>query len=109
MKSSCLVPRSKRADRIVGDRGQRRNVGQRLSVGSPEAQLTISLLLEVISVLMDGAVMTPTQHREVRERRRATLGPVTDVMRLSETHAAAWKPAALVAVLQRAANRRWNC
>jgi len=41
---------------------------------------------------MDGAVVTATQEGEIRERRRAALGPVTDVVTLSEANSAATVP-----------------
>jgi len=53
-------------------------------------------------------MMAPAQEREVRERRGSSLGPVADVMTLTERNAAAREPAASVAVMQRAPQRRWD-
>ncbi len=52
--------------------------------------------------------MATAEHREVRERRRPALGPVVDVMALSERQIAAWEPAAVIAVVQRAPYCRGN-
>jgi hypothetical protein len=57
---------------------------------------------------VNSAVMPAAQHREVRERRRATVGPMVDVVTLPEAHAAAWEATALVTMLQRSSNRRRN-
>jgi hypothetical protein len=50
---------------------------------------------------MDGAVMPATEQREVRERGRAALRPVADVMPLPEPHATAREAAAAVAMVER--------
>src|SRR6266542_5167435 len=52
--------------------------------------------------------MATTQHREVRERRRPTVGPVAYVMALAELDSTAGKAATAVAVMQGAAQRGWN-
>ena len=94
-----LVPRSERPDGIVGDRRRRRDIGQTSSIRSPEPQLAVRLAFHLISLLVDGAVMPPTQHREVRERGGPALSPVADVMPLAEWQIAAREPAAVVAVM----------
>ena len=53
-------------------------------------------------------MVTTAEHREVRERGGPALGPVTNVMALAERQAAPWKPAAAVAMVQRAAERWGN-
>ena len=58
-KSRVLIPRSERADRIAGDRWRSRHVGEQVSVRCPESQLTVGPSLDLISLLVDGAVMTP--------------------------------------------------
>jgi hypothetical protein len=88
-----LVPRSERLDGIVGHRRRRRDVG---------------LSFHLIALLVNGAVMAPTEHREVRERGGSALGPVTEVMALAKRQPAARKPAAVIAVVQRAPDRRGN-
>jgi hypothetical protein len=74
---------------IAGRRGSRRHLWQQPAIRTPEAQLTISLSIDAESLLVDGAVVTPTEQSEVRERRWASLGPVTDVMALAERYSAA--------------------
>jgi hypothetical protein len=49
-----------------------------------------------------------TQQGEIGERRRTTLRPVTDVMRLAHPEAAAREAAAVIAMEQGAADRRRN-
>ena len=99
MKAGRFVPRSERPDGIVADQRLRRNIGQRPSVRSPETQLAVGLSFHLISLFVDGAVMAPAEHREVRERRGPALGPVTDVMTLAERQFAAWEAATVVAIV----------
>jgi hypothetical protein len=40
--------------------------------------------LDLIALFVDGAVMAPAQHREIRKRRGAAVGPVAEVMALAE-------------------------
>ena len=84
MKSSRLVPRSERPDGIVGDRRWRRDVGQRFPVRPPKSKLAVGLSFHLIPLLVDRAVMAAAEHREVRERGGPALGPVADVMALTE-------------------------
>jgi hypothetical protein len=103
-----FVPRSEHVDRIFGDCGRRRDVGQRSSIRSPEPQLAVGLSFDLISLLVDRAVVAPAEHREIRERGGSALGPVTDMMALAERQAAAREPAAAVAMVKRAPQRRGN-
>ena len=98
-----IVPRSQNLDRIAAQLRRTRNVGQRPAVRAPEPQLAVRLSVEVVALLVDGAVVAATQKREVRERRGATIGPVLDVMALAEGQSAPRKAATPVAILQRAA------
>src|SRR5882724_974532 len=52
--------------------------------------------------------MPTTQHREIRQRRRAAGGPVTDVVTLAERASAAREAAAVIAMLKRASQRGRN-
>ena len=99
VKAGCFVLRSECLDGIVGDRWRRRDIGQTSSVRSPEPQLPVELSFYLISLLVDGAVMAPAEHREVRERGGPALGPVTEVMALAERRAAAWEAAAAIAMV----------
>ena len=53
-------------------------------------------------------MMPTTEHREIRERRGASVSPVADVMTLAEPSPAAWEAAAAIAMLQRSPQRRRN-
>jgi hypothetical protein len=57
---------------------------------------------------VDGAVMAPTEHREIRERGGPALRPVANVVALPERHVAAGKATAAVAVVQRPSQGRRN-
>jgi hypothetical protein len=105
-ESGCLVRRPDGGDGIVGQRRRRWHVRERLSVGSREPQRAVRLSLDAVALLVDGAVVAPTEHREVRERGGAAVGPVADVMALPERQPAAREPAAAVAVMERAPDRR---
>src|SRR5438309_4163026 len=48
-------------------------------------------------------MVAPTEHGQVRKRRRPSLSPVADVVALAEAHAAAREATAAVAVVERAA------
>ena len=95
----ALVACSERPDGIVGDRQRGRDVGQRSSVRSPEPQLAVGLPFHLISLLVDSAVMAPTEEREVRKRGGPALSPMTDVMPLAKRHAAAREPAAAITMV----------
>src|SRR5712692_1453301 len=49
---------------------------------------------------MHGAVMSATEQREVRERGRAPVGPVAEMMPLGEAESAPWEAAALVPMVE---------
>jgi hypothetical protein len=60
-KANRLVPRAERMDGIVGNRRWKRGVRHRSSVRSPESQFAVGLSFHPVSLLVDGAVMAPTQ------------------------------------------------
>jgi len=47
-------------------------------------QLAVGPSLDLIALFVDGAMMPTTEHREIRERRGASVSPVADVMTLAE-------------------------
>jgi len=49
------------SDRVGGDRRQSWAFGQRPAVGAPESQLAVGTLLDLIALLVDGAMMTTTE------------------------------------------------
>ena len=61
VQSCFLVLSSERPDGIVGDCWRRRDIGQGSSVRSPEPQLAVGLSFHLISLLVDGAMMAPTE------------------------------------------------
>src|SRR5207249_2113210 len=80
---------------------RRRHVGQRPPVRAAEPKLAVGRSIELVALLVNGAVVAATEHGEIRERGGAPLGPVTDVMALPEPDPAAREPAAAVAVMER--------
>ena len=99
VKAGRFVPRSERPDGIVGDRRWRRDIGQGSTIRSPEPELAVGLSFHLISLFVDGAMMQPAEHRQVRERGGPALCPVADVMPLAEKQSAAREPAAAIAMV----------
>ena len=93
--------RVEREDGIRGHRGGRRNLGQRAPIRPPEVERSVGPACDVIALFMNRTMMAATEQNQVRERGRATLGPVAHVMPLGDPHVAAWKAAAPVSMLQR--------
>jgi len=56
-----LVPRTERTDGIVGNPRRKRHLRYRPSIRSPESEFAVGLSFDAISLLVDGAVMAPTQ------------------------------------------------
>jgi hypothetical protein len=88
-----IVLRAYRVGRIRRHCCRRQHVGQRSPVGPSEAELTIGLAFHLITLFVNGPVMPPTEHREIRECRRSAMRPM---------------PEALVAVVKRTSQRRRN-
>ena len=103
-----LVPCPQGLDGIGGDRSRRRHLGQELPVRTPELELAVRLAIDLIALLVDGAVVSTTEQREVRQRGRATVRPVAEVMPLAEREPAAGEAAAPVAVVKRSPKGRRN-
>ena len=78
-----------------------RDLRQKPAVRSAEAKLAVGLSLQLVVLLVNGAVVPTTEQGEIRERGGAPLGPVTDVMALAESHPAARETAAAVSVMER--------
>jgi hypothetical protein len=94
-----VVRRQQRVDGIARHHGGRRNVRQWPAVRSPEAELSISLSLHLITLFVHRAMMAATQQREIRQRGGASVGPMAKVMALTERSCAAGEAAAPVSVL----------
>jgi hypothetical protein len=101
LKPGACVGSTQRLGRISGDTDGGRHVREHAAVRSPELEHAVSASMHAIALLVHAAVVAATQQREVRQRGRAALGPVTDVMALRDADAASGKPTAAVAVLQR--------
>jgi len=71
-------------------------------VRTPEVERSVGLAIDLISLFVDRAVVATTKQREIRQRCRAAMRPVADVMALTESRRAAWKAATSVAMVERA-------
>jgi hypothetical protein len=96
-----IVPRSEDLDGIAGQLARGRHLGEELTARPPEAELATDVSIELVALLVDGAVVPAAEQGEVREGRRASLGPVTNVMALAELDATAREAAAVVPVVER--------
>ena len=97
-----VVLRPEPIDRIGRHRSWRRYLGQDPTVRSPEAEGAVGLARDLIALLVHRAVVPATEQGQVRERGRAPLRPVTNVMPLREAAAAAREAAAAIPVVKRA-------
>src|SRR2546426_12774530 len=95
-------------DRIGRYAGRRRDVGQRSAMWTPELERAVRRSLDLIALLVDRAVVPATEQREVRQRGRAPVRPVTDVMPLTERQSAAREPAGPVPMVECAPQGGWN-
>ena len=80
-----------------------RHLRERAAVGPPELERPVGPARDLIALLVHRAVMSAAEQREIRERRRAALRPVVEMMRLNDPYAAPGKAAAPVSMLERAA------
>jgi hypothetical protein len=101
MESVRLVARAKSVGGIGGDVWIRRDIGDHPAVRAAEAKLAVLLSLDVEPLLVNGSMVPAAQQRKVGERRRATVGPVPDVMSLADPSPAARETTAAVPVVQR--------
>ena len=95
------MPRSDGLHGIVWHLVRKRDLGENPPVRAAEPKLAVGLSIKPVALFMDRAVVPATEQGEIRERRGAPLGPVTDVMALAEPNAATRKTAAAVAVVER--------
>ena len=96
-----VVTRAERVHGMVWHRGRRRHLRQRAAVRPSEAQGPVGPARDPISLFVHSAVMQAAQQGEIRERGRAPVRPVPEVMPLSETDAAAREAAAPVPMVER--------
>ena len=102
-QSLLLTLRAKVLHGILGHRGRRRDVGDRLSIRPPEPQLAVRVTIDLEAFIVHGAMVAAAQQHQVRERRGVTVRPVMDVVTLPKTHATPREAAAAVAVEEGAA------
>jgi hypothetical protein len=96
-----IVPRSQDLHGIAEHLGRSRDLGQDPAVGATEPKLAVRLSIELVALLVDRAVVPATEQGEVRQRGRAALRPVADVMPLAEPDPAAREAAPAVSVVKR--------
>ena len=97
------ILRSQDVDRVGRCRQRARYFGQEPPIRTAEPQLTVVVAVDLVTLLVNGTMMPSTQHGQIRERSRAILGPVADVMALSESNPAARETTAPISVVQRPA------
>ena len=103
VETAGLVLRSQRVDGIGRNRGSGRRLGQEPAVRSKELKIAVRPPDHAEALFMDGAMVPATERGQVRERRRPALGPVANVMTLTEAPVTARKATSVVAMLERAA------
>jgi hypothetical protein len=96
-----VVPRSQDSKRIAGHLGSRRDFRQQSAVRTAELEFAVGLSIDLVALLVNGAMVPATEQGQIRERSGAPLSPVTDVMALHESHSAAREAAAAVSMLER--------
>ena len=89
-------------DRICGYCGREWDLGQGPAIRPPESKRAVGLSIDLITLLVHRAMVPATEQGEVRERGRAALGPMMEVMSLPEPEPAAREAAALVSMVERA-------
>jgi hypothetical protein len=108
-KSFSIVPRSQDLDSIASHLRRPRDLGQEPAVRAAKPKLAVGLPIELVALLVNGAMVAAAEQSEIRERGGAALRPVTDVMSLSESDHATREPAAAVAVVERPPEGRRDC
>src|SRR6266545_4638170 len=89
-------------DGITEHCSRRRHLRQRAPVRPLESKRPVGPARDLVALLVNGAVMPAAEERQVRERRRAAVRPVTEVIPLAEADAAAGEAAAPVPMVERA-------
>jgi hypothetical protein len=87
------VARPEDLDWIVRHRCGGRDIGQGPAIRSPERERAVGLSIDVIPLLVNRAMVSTAEQREIRERGRAAFGPVAHVMPLAQRESAAGKAA----------------
>jgi hypothetical protein len=108
MQPRRVVLRFERADRISGHQRRRRHVRQEPAVWPSELEGAAGVAIDLVTLLVDRAVVAATEQREIRERRRAAFGPVAHVMTFAQQQSAPRETAAAISMVQRTPYRRRN-
>ena len=103
-----FVPGPERFQGISPQFGNRWHFGEELAVRTPEPEPALRQSLDLEALLVDRAVVPAAEHGEIRQRCRAAVGPVPDVMALAKSHPTARKATAPVTMMQRPPDRRRN-
>ena len=103
-----FVLRPEHLHRIDGHFGRRGDLGKEPAIRPAEAQRAVRLPVDLVALLVDGAVVPAAERGEVRQGGGASMGPVPDVMALAEPHSAAREAAAAVAMVERPPDCRGN-
>ena len=78
------------------------NVRQEPAIGPPESERPVGVTVHAIAMLVHCPMVSSTQQGQIRERRRAALGPVPHVMAFGHADPASWEATATISILQRA-------
>jgi len=100
-KALRVVTRSERLDGITGHRNGHWHIRQWAAVRTPELERAVGPACDLEALLVHRAVMPATEQRQVRERRRAPVRPVAEMMPLAEMNTAAREAAAPVPMVER--------
>ena len=95
-------------DGVFWYRNRRRHVRQQAAVRPQEAEGAVGPARDLIPLLVDRAMVPTTEEGDVRERGRAPVRPVAQVMPLCDADPAAREAAAPVPMLERAPQRGRN-
>src|SRR5262249_26338069 len=87
---------------------RRWHLGHEPPIRPPELEAAIRPPRDRVTLLVHGAMVSPTQECEVGQCRRPAVGPMTDVVPLVEAPAAAREATAAVAMLKRSSESRRN-
>jgi hypothetical protein len=107
-KTQRIVVRPEHLDGIAAHRSSGRHLRQRAAVRPLEPESPVGSARDPVALLVHRSVMPATEQREVRERCRATLRPVVEVMALTEADPAARKAAAPVPMVEPSPQSGWN-
>ncbi len=88
--------------------GRRRHLGQRPAIRPPESQRPVGPARDLVTLLVHDPMMPPAEQREVRERCRPPVRPVTEMMPLAEPDATAGEAATPVPMMERSSQGRGN-